>query len=76
MTKFLLKHGAEVHLPNAKGETAVSLGEQNCIDVRSNFKIEVGLHSRYLCLTVLLEGTPQRNLRCYRREQGRLGERA
>jgi hypothetical protein len=40
MTKFLLKHGAEVHLPNAKGETAVSLGEQNCIDVRSNFKIE------------------------------------
>jgi hypothetical protein len=40
MAKFLLSHGAEVHLPNSKGETALSLGEEHCIDVRSNFRIE------------------------------------
>jgi len=44
MMKYLLSHGAEVHLPNSKGETALSLGEQHTMDVRSNFRIESRLH--------------------------------
>jgi hypothetical protein len=40
MVKYLLSHGAEMHIRNSVDETAVSLGAQHCIDVRSNFKIE------------------------------------
>lgn len=40
MAKYLLSHGAEVHLPNSRGETALSLGEARTMDVRSSFRIE------------------------------------
>jgi len=40
LVRYLLEHGAEVHVPNSNGETAISLGEQHLVDVRSNFKIE------------------------------------
>lgn len=44
LAAFLLSQGAEVHLANCNGETAISLGEANCIDVRSNFQIEARCH--------------------------------
>lgn len=40
MVQYLLAHGAEVHIENSCHETAISLGAEHFIDVRSNFKIE------------------------------------
>lgn len=40
IVKYLLSHGAEMHVPNGSGETAACLGDKCCVDVRSNFKLE------------------------------------